>query len=52
MNVLSIRAHYPVWSKEVLKYLYEERTITASGHETKVGTEEWPNPCSVTARLQ
>ena len=27
-------AHYPGWSKEVLKYLYEERKITASGHET------------------
>lgn len=27
-------AHYPGWSKEVLKYLYEDRGITASGHET------------------
>ncbi|NEO32354.1 MAG: cyclase family protein [Symploca sp. SIO3C6] len=27
-------AHYPGWSAEVLKYLYEERNITASGHET------------------
>jgi kynurenine formamidase len=27
-------AHYPGWSKEVLSYLYEERKITASGHET------------------
>jgi kynurenine formamidase len=27
-------AHYPGWSKEVLKYLYEDRKITASGHET------------------
>lgn len=27
-------AHYPGWSIEVLKYLYEERRITASGHET------------------
>ena len=27
-------AHYPGWSKQVLKYLYEERKITASGHET------------------
>jgi kynurenine formamidase len=27
-------AHYPGWSLEVLKYLYEERKITASGHET------------------
>jgi kynurenine formamidase len=26
-------AHYPGWSKEVLHYLYEERKITASGHE-------------------
>jgi kynurenine formamidase len=27
-------AHYPGWSLEVLQYLYEERNITASGHET------------------
>jgi kynurenine formamidase len=27
-------AHYPGWSIEVLRYLYEERRITASGHET------------------
>jgi kynurenine formamidase len=27
-------AHYPGWSQEVLTYLYEERNITASGHET------------------
>ena len=27
-------AHYPGWGKEALKYLYEERKITASGHET------------------
>ena len=27
-------AHYPGWSKDVLKFLYEERKITASGHET------------------
>ena len=26
--------HYPGWSKEVLKLLYEERRIAASGHET------------------
>lgn len=26
-------AHYPGWSMEVLKYLYEEIGITASGHE-------------------
>lgn len=27
-------AHYPGWSLEVLRYLYEVRQITASGHET------------------
>ncbi len=27
-------AHYPGWSLEVLRYLYENRKITASGHET------------------
>ncbi|MDQ3119299.1 MAG: cyclase family protein [Verrucomicrobiota bacterium] len=27
-------AHYPGWSKETLTYLYIERKITASGHET------------------
>ncbi len=27
-------AHYPGWSKSVLQYLYEQRKITASGHET------------------
>jgi kynurenine formamidase len=26
-------AHYPGWSKETLQYLYEQRRITASGHE-------------------
>ncbi|WP_440950638.1 cyclase family protein [Methanosphaerula subterraneus] len=26
--------HYPGWSREVLAYLYEERGIAASGHET------------------
>ena len=26
-------AHYPGWSQDVLNYLYEERKITASGHE-------------------
>jgi kynurenine formamidase len=26
-------AHYPGWSLDVLRYLYEERKITASGHE-------------------
>lgn len=27
-------AHYPGWSLETLKYLYEVRKITATGHET------------------
>jgi kynurenine formamidase len=27
-------AHYPGWSRPVLQYLYEQRRITASGHET------------------
>lgn len=27
-------AHYPGWSLEALRYLYEQRGITASGHET------------------
>lgn len=27
-------SHYPGWSKDVLKYLYEDCKITASGHET------------------
>jgi kynurenine formamidase len=27
-------AHYPGWSIETLRYLYEVRNITASGHET------------------
>lgn len=27
-------AHYPGWSLPVLQYLYEQRKITASGHET------------------
>ena len=27
-------AHYPGWSMPVLKYLYEQRHVTASGHET------------------
>ncbi len=27
-------SHYPGWSKPVLQYLYEQRHITASGHET------------------
>jgi kynurenine formamidase len=27
-------AHYPGWSMHVLQYLYDQRRITASGHET------------------
>jgi len=27
-------AHYPGWTLDVLKHLYEDRKITASGHET------------------
>jgi kynurenine formamidase len=27
-------AHYPGWSMDVLKLLYEERRVTATGHET------------------
>jgi kynurenine formamidase len=27
-------AHYPGWTMDALKYLYEDRKITASGHET------------------
>ncbi len=27
-------AHYPGWSMPALKFLYEERKVTASGHET------------------
>jgi kynurenine formamidase len=27
-------AHYPGWSAEVLKTLYESRKVTATGHET------------------
>jgi kynurenine formamidase len=27
-------AHYPGWTMAALKYLYEERKVTASGHET------------------
>lgn len=27
-------AHYPGWSLEALKYLFEERKVTAAGHET------------------
>jgi kynurenine formamidase len=30
--------HFPGWSMAVLKYLYEERKITASGHETTDNT--------------
>ena len=28
------QAHYPGWTVDVLKYLYEERKIVGSGHET------------------
>lgn len=28
------QAHYPGWSVEALRYLYEERKIVANGHET------------------
>jgi kynurenine formamidase len=36
MQNLDVRgvAHYPGWSMQVLQYLYEQRKITASGHET------------------
>jgi kynurenine formamidase len=27
-------AHYPGWSMDVLKYLFEKRKVTATGHET------------------
>jgi kynurenine formamidase len=27
-------AHYPGWSKEALQFLYDERKVTATGHET------------------
>jgi len=27
-------AHYPGWSLPVLEFLYQDREITASGHET------------------
>ena len=27
-------AHYPGWSLAALKYLYEKRKVTATGHET------------------
>lgn len=27
-------AHYPGWSKETLQYLYEQKKVTATGHET------------------
>ena len=33
-NEDSTGQHFPGWSMPVLKYLYEERKITASGHET------------------
>lgn len=34
LNSDSTGEHFPGWSMDVLKYLYEERKITASGHET------------------
>jgi kynurenine formamidase len=34
MNKDSAGEHFPSWSIPVLKYLYEERKIMASGHET------------------
>jgi kynurenine formamidase len=33
LNKDSAGEHFPSWSMPVLKYLYEERKITASGHE-------------------
>src|SRR5438128_11494473 len=33
-------AHYPGWSLPALKFLYEERKITASGHETTETTKD------------
>lgn len=33
--------HYPGWSMPVLKYLYEDRKITASGHETTDTDPGW-----------
>jgi kynurenine formamidase len=27
-------AHYPGWSMDVLKYLFEKKKVTATGHET------------------
>lgn len=34
LNQDSIGEHFPGWSMPVLKYLFEERKITACGHET------------------
>ena len=34
-------AHCPGWSKEALTYLYEDRKITASGHETTDTDPGW-----------
>ena len=34
LNADSTGEHFPGWSMNVLKYLYEERKIAASGHET------------------
>ena len=41
-------AHYPGWSLEVLKYLYEDRKITASGHETLDTDPGWRPPKAIT----
>jgi kynurenine formamidase len=43
-------AHYPGWSLPTLKYLYEDRKITASGHETTdtdPGTATTKDDCSL-----
>jgi kynurenine formamidase len=34
LNQDSTGEHFPGWSMPVLKYLFEERKITACGHET------------------
>jgi kynurenine formamidase len=34
LNKDSMGEHFPGWSMSVLKYLFEERKITACGHET------------------
>ena len=40
-------AHYPGWSKAVLQYLYEQRKITASGHETTDTDPGSPSPATI-----